>query len=183
MPATQHQELLLVGVCGPPHGVRGEVKVIPETDDLQRLLDLEQFWIGTSADDAGERKVASARLQTGRRGPVVLVHFEGLVDREGAETLRRLRVYARPDDLPPLDEGDVYLHDLPGLEVFAETEGGEVERVGVISDVIEGVAQDLFVVRREGQPDALIPDVEAIVTEVDLDARRVTIRPPEGLLD
>lgn len=183
MTTTERDSLLLVGVCGPPHGVRGEVKVIPQTDDPQRLLGLERVWLGPTPADAAEIAVVGARPQPGRRGLVVLTRFEGVTDRSAAEALRRLHVYASPDDLPPLEEDEIYLHDLRGLEVLARTGDGAPELVGVVTDVIEGVAQDLLVVRRQGLPDALVPDVEEIVVDVDLDARTITILPPEGLLD
>jgi len=176
------QSLLLIGVCGPPHGVKGEVKVIPETDDPERLLDMQRVWMGASPETAVERVVERSRLQTAKRGLVVLMHFEGVADRDAAETFRRSRVYARIDDLPALGEGQHFLHDMLGLEVFSETDHGP-ERVGVIADVIEGVAQDLLVVRREALPDVMVPDVDEIVIAVDIEARTITIRPPEGLLD
>lgn len=182
MSTDLQQDLLLVGVCGPPHGVKGEVKVIPETEDPERLLSLERVWVGLSAEEASERKVGKARIQSGKRGAVVLMHFDAVTSRDAAEALRRHRVYARVEDLPALAEGQYFLHDLLGLEVFAESKNG-TERVGVIADVIEGVAQDLFVVRREGLPDALVPDVDEIVVDIDMEARTLTIRPPEGLLD
>jgi len=181
METVDRDNLLLIGVCGPPHGVTGEVKVIPETDDPSRLLDLEKVWLGSSAKDAEPRAVESARFQTAKRGLIVLLRLRGVASREVAEGLRRQRVYALQDDLPPLADDDLFLHDILGLNVLLEDDAASP--IGVVSDVIEGVAQDLIVVQRPGLPDALIPDVEEIVIDVDIDAGTITIRPPEGLLD
>lgn len=176
---TEPDSLLLVGTCGRPHGVRGEVKVVPETDDPERLLGLEQLFVGAEPERARALTVETIRFQPTRRGLVVLVQFEGVVGREGADLLRGQHVYAAEADLPPLDEGEVFLHDLIGLAVV--TDAGDA--VGTVEDVLTGGAQPLLVVRREGKPDALVPDVDEIVTDLDLDAGQITIRPPEGLLD
>ena len=179
MTSADPDSLLLVGTCGPPHGVRGEIKVIPETDDPERLADLAQVFVGPSPERTRAYAVEAVRLHPTKRGVVALVRFGRIADRDAADALRGLGVYAAESDLPALDEGEVFLHDLIGLDVV--TEDGEA--VGTVKDVLTGIAQDLFVVQRDGQPDALIPDVDEIVTEIDLDAERITIRPPEGLLD
>lgn len=184
MPNPESDSLYLVGVCGPPHGVKGEVKVVPETDDPERLLHLERVWVGTSAGAAAQRAVKGARFQTSKRGVVALLHFEGIATREAADVLRKQRVYAHEDDLPDAEDAGFYLHDIVGLAVLLEREeGAEPERVGEVADVVEGVAQNLLVVRRPGQADTLVPDVPEIVVDIDLDARTVTLHPPEGLLD
>ena len=163
---------------GRPHGVSGEVKVIPETDDPDRLRGLDRLFVGASAESARVRAIAGLRFQPNKHGVAALVKFEGVAGREGAELLRGQSVYAAEDDLPPLEEGEVFVHDLIGLAVV--TEDGDA--VGTVTDVMLG-AQDLLVVKRDGKPDALIPDVDEIVTLVDLDAEQITIAPPEGLLD
>lgn len=182
MPAIDPDQLLLVGVCGPPHGLLGEVKVIPQTDDPQRLVALGRVFVGEALAVAVERRVVTSRIQTPRRGPVVLMRMEGVEGREAAEQLRKQRVYALAEDLPERQAGEMYLHELHGLEVFIEAEG-EFERIGVVVDTVAGVAQDLLVVGREGRSDLLVPDVPEIVTAVDPVAGRVVIDPPEGLID
>ena len=171
--------LLLVGRVIRAHGVQGEVKVLPETDDPARLLDLATVYLGARAEDARPQAVVSARLQPTRRGPLAILRLEGVDAREAADRLRSLQVYAREADLPPLAEDELFLHDLIGLQV--ETEEGEA--VGVVKDVLEMPGQDLYVVAREGRPEVMIPAVPAFVAEVDLEAERLVIRPIEGLLD
>lgn len=179
MTPVDPDSLLLVGTCGPPHGVRGEVKVIPETDDPERLAALDRVFVGADAERARERTVEAMRFHPTKRGVVALVHFAGIGDRDMAELLRGQGVYASEADLPALEGDDVFLHDLLGLDVVTE-DGTDV---GTVEDVMTGGAQNLLVVRRPGQPDALVPDVDEIVTSIDLDAARITIRPPEGLLE
>ncbi|MEP0548253.1 MAG: ribosome maturation factor RimM [Rhodothermales bacterium] len=179
MNPVEPDSLILVGTCGPPHGVRGELKVIPETDDPGRLADLESLFLGPSPERARARTVEGIRFQTTKRGTVALVTFAGVPDREAADALRGLSVFAVESDLPALAEGEVFLHDLIGLGVVTE----DGEDVGTVQDVLTGGAQRLLLVKRPGRPDALVPDVDAIVTDINLDAGQITIAPPEGLLD
>src|SRR5690606_12968758 len=114
----------------------------------------------------------------------VLRRLGGVDAREDAEALRGLSVYAAEADLPPLEAGEVYLHDLIGLTAWTVDEAGEpAEAVGIVRDVLEGGAQLLFVVARDGVPDVLVPDVPEIVRAVDVGAGRLLLDPPEGLFD
>lgn len=126
--------------------------------------------------------IEGARFQYPKGGGlVVLLKLEGVDDRDEAKTLSGLKLFASEDDLPPLEEGEIYLHDLIGFEVFErEDSSGDLLYRGLVSDVLEG-GQRLLVVEREGEPDVLVPDVEPIVEEVDIADRRVIVNPPEGL--
>lgn len=186
MPHPAPDTLLLVGRCGRPHGVRGEVEVVPETDDPARLAALESFWVGASPERAEERAVESIRFKPFKGGAVTgILKLQGTEGRDGADALRRVNLYADPSALPPLEPGEVYIHDLIGYSVVLQgaQDAPESEPVGTVKDVLTGAAYPLFVVAREGQPDALVPDVEPIVVALDPDARRLVIDPPEGLLE
>lgn len=174
--------LILVGICGPAHGIKGEVKVIPETDDPERLLALKQLWIGMDRSAASPFAVQASRLQTTRHGLTLLAHLEGISDRTVAETFKRRKVYALEEDLPG-DNGEMYVHDLIGLRAMILNEDDSQTEAGEVVDVLEGIAQDLLVVRRDGLSDVLVPDVDEFVVDVDLDAGILTLRPPEGLFD
>ena len=171
--------LLLVGRVVRAHGVRGEIKVLPETDDAERLRELEAVYIGAGAETAARYDVAGTRPQPTKRGLLLVFQLEGVAVREEAEALRGLPVFAREEDLPPLAEDEFFLHDLVGLGV--ETDAGEP--VGVVREVLDLPAHPVCVVAREGKPDALIPAVPEFIVEVDLEAERLVIRPVEGLLD
>ena len=94
-------------------------------------------------------------------------------------------MFAHEDDLPPLDDGEVYLHDLIGLAVFevGEDEQPHEAPLGTVRDVLEGGAQLLFAVARKGESDVLVPDVPEIVRAIDLDAGYILVALPDGLLD
>jgi 16S rRNA processing protein RimM len=175
---TSPDELLRMGYVVRAHGVRGAFKVIPETDDPSRFEKLEFVYLGRSPAEARPVRVQQVQYQPTRRGLLVLLQVETIVDRDAAEALRGQGVYARAGDLPALEEGEFYLHDLIGLQV--ETEEGEV--VGTVAEVLEMPAHLIYVVERPGRPQALIPGVEAFVRELDFERRRLVVRLIEGLL-
>jgi 16S rRNA processing protein RimM len=185
MPAALPTDLVLMGRCGRAHGVHGEVKVFPETDDPGRFAGLDRVFVGPSSSQARPFRVETVRYQYPKGLVVVLLGLEEVEGREAAEALVHQRVYASQADLPPLAEGEVYLHDLVGMTVVEVDEAGAPvgEPLGVVRDVLEGLAQDLVAVARGGQPDVLVPDVPEIVVGVDKEGRRLLVRPPEGLFE
>ena len=180
---TDSDSLLLIGRLGRPHGIRGDVKVTPETDDPTRLADLTRVFAGATPETAREHAVRGVRFQYPKGRTVVLLALDGADSPEAAEALRGLNLYAYTDDLPPLGDGEAFLHDLAGLAVWAVDDAGEpTERLGTVRDVYDG-AQLLFAVSREGKPEVLLPDVEEFVAALDLLGRRLLVRPPVGLFD
>ncbi|MDQ3986278.1 MAG: ribosome maturation factor RimM [Actinomycetota bacterium] len=160
---------LLAAEVGKPHGLSGEVYVVPISDDPTR------FDPGSVLlrEDGTTVAVESARRHRER----LLVKFAGVNDRESAEVLRG-PLYVTPDALRELEEDEYWPHELVGCAVFDTAE----RRIGEIEAVTPGAAQDLLSVRT---PRGLksIPAVKEMILEVDLAARRVTVDPPEGLLD
>jgi len=118
--------------------------------------------------------VEGSHLHKGNR---LLVKFEDVDSREGAEAIRG-PVYVDQSERRSLDDGEYWPEDLLGCRVIT-IDGNEV---GEVSQVIEGPAQDLLEVSREGGT-WLVPLVKDLVVEVDLEGRRVTIDPPSGLVD
>jgi 16S rRNA processing protein RimM len=111
------------------------------------------------------------------KGDRLLVKFEGVDSRDAAELIRGA-VYVIEDQRRSLEEGEYWPQDLVGCRVL--TVAGD--EVGQIAEVVEGPAQDLISVDDGGRT-FLVPLVKEIVVEVDVDARRVTIDPPAGLVD
>ena len=178
--AVNPDDLLLVGRIGKTHGVRGEVKVIPETDDPERFASLDVVFLGRTPEDAAPHPVTSVRFQQSKRGLTVVLGLEGIETVEQAAALRQQAVFAFEEDLPPLDDDEFFLHDLIGLDVVTE----EGERIGAVKDVLELPAHLVYVVTRPDKPDALIPAVPAFIADVDVHgAQRLVVRPIEGLFD
>lgn len=160
---------MLAGQIGKPHGLGGEVYVVRISDDPRRFEPGSQLL----HEDGRALVVSEARTHRNR----FLVRFEGFEDRDAADTLRGA-LFVPAGEARELEAGEFWEHDLEGLEVV-HTRTGEV--VGVVSHVLAGAAQDLLAIDTDAG-ERLVPLVAEIVTEVDVEARRVSIDPPEGLL-
>ena len=177
--AVEKGSLLLMGRIFRAHGVRGEVKVWPETDDPGRFRELSTVFLGADPEHARPQAVESVRFQQTRRGTMVVLKLKGVETREAAEALRKTDVFARREDLPPLAEGEFFFDDLIGLAVVDEAGAA----LGRVRDVLEMPAHEILLVEREGGAEAMVPAVAPFLVDVDFDAGCVVIRPIEGLLD
>ena len=167
---------IAVGQIARAHGIKGEVTVAVRTDDPDMRF-VPGTTLATEPPDRGPLTVAAIRWHSGR----LLVTFEGVRDRNGAEDLRGTVLVLDSAEIPaPDDPDEFYDHQLIGLGVV--TAAGDA--VGEVTDVLHH-GQDLLVVRRKpaAGTDALIPFVSAIVTDVDVAGGRLVIDPPPGLLD
>ena len=159
---------LLAGEIGKPHGIAGEVYVLPISDDPRR------FEPGSVLQkDETELVVAGAR----RHGNRLLVKFEGVDSRDDAERLRG-PLFVPSAQARALDEDEFWPHDLAGCELA--TPDGRVH--GRIVEVVAGSAHDLLVVETSSGR-RMVPFVKDIVRDVDVHGRRVVVEPPAGLLD
>jgi 16S rRNA processing protein RimM len=165
--------LVAVGRIVRPQGRRGEVRVEPLTDVPERLADLRECWLVPPA--AGERHDVEAVWFQGRvpvvklAGSATMTDAQALVGR--LVTIPRAAVRRLPPDR-------YYAFDLVGCVV--ETPEGAT--LGTIAEVLSGPEHDYWTVQR-GDRAWPLPAVAAIVERVDLTARRVVVRPPEGLVE
>ncbi len=159
-----------VGRINATWGLRGHVKVTPLTSNPQRIQP------GAVLLVRGEpREVLDVRYPKGF--PCVV--FEGYEDATAANALRGTLIEIEDADLPALDAGEYYVHDLVGLEVVT-TEG---ERLGRLAEVLRTGANDVYIVRRKGERDLLLPAIGDVIAEVDLDGGRMVVELLPGLLD
>ncbi|MBE3000068.1 ribosome maturation factor RimM [Nocardiopsis sp. HNM0947] len=165
---------LVVGRIGRAHGIRGDVAVEVRTDDPGARF-ADGTVLLTDPASAGPLTISSTRNHSGR----LLVRFEGVRDRNAAEALRGTVLQVESADVAPLDDPDEFHdHELIGLAV--QTPDGT--QVGEVTDVLHH-AQDVLVVERPGGEEALVPFVGPLVPEIDVEAGRLVIDPPPGLLD
>jgi 16S rRNA processing protein RimM len=176
-PTDSSTSELLAGVAVRAHGLRGEVVVDVHTDSPEERFAPGAVLIARRAGaPEGVLTVESARPHSGR----LLVRFVQVPDRSAAEGMRGTRLLVSTEALaPPEDPDEFHVHQLEGLR--AELEDGTV--VGTVREVIYGPGGELLVLARPDLPDALVPFVRAIVPTVELEAARVVLTPPEGLLD
>jgi 16S rRNA processing protein RimM len=169
-------DLVVIGEVVRPHGVRGAVRVTLQTDRPERFDGLHECVLWDPASDT--RRRASIREVHRQGDDAVLLSLGGYDSPEAARALvGQLIALPRSEALPP-PPGHAYPWQLAGCRV--ELEDGSL--VGELSSVEPSPAHDLWVVRGP-EREHLIPAVPEIVLEVDLEAKRVVIRPPEGLLE
>lgn len=166
--------LMKLGKILRPHGIRGEVRMLVYTAYPDQIAHIEEVFIGTE-DDFDTYEVETVRFH--RDG--VLLKFEGIDDRNAAETLRDLLVLVPIELGAPLEEGEYYTYELMGVSVF--TDAGEF--IGIIEEIWETGANDVFVLRGSQRGEVLIPDTEEVVQSIDLDAQKMIITPIPGLLN
>ncbi|WP_326700096.1 ribosome maturation factor RimM [Streptomyces sp. NBC_01754] len=166
---------LVVARIGRAHGIKGEVTVEVRTDEPELRLGPGAV-LATDPADQGPLTIESGRVHSGR----LLLRFENVRDRTAAEALRNILLIAEVDPAQlPEDEEEFYDHQLIDLDVVL-ADGTEVGRITEISHL---PSQDLFIVERPDGSEVMIPFVEEIVAEIDLEEQRAVITPPPGLID
>ena len=156
---------VVIGVVVAPHGVRGTVKV-RATGSGRHLRE------GVEPVVAGRPRRIS-RVRETPKG--FLIDLEGIEDRSGAAAFRGAELMLDRRELDTPQEGEFYVGDLVGLTAMSDA--GMV--VGTVAETFETSAHEILVVRNEGDV-LFVPLTLEHVPEVDLDARRVVVRPPEG---
>ncbi|MDO5731863.1 ribosome maturation factor RimM [Corynebacterium sphenisci] len=183
--------MVQIGRVTKPHGVRGEVRVEPSTDDPAGRFAPGAVLRGVQAGRERALTVAAARPHQGR----LLLRFEEIPDRTAAESLRGMRFLA--EAVPDAAGEAHYDHELVGLRVLdcgavdaevAEArayEGAQPEPVdvGEVAGVVRTPAQRLLRVALDAGGEALVPYVRAIVPIVDVEQGAIVITPPAGLLE
>ncbi|MGI6767223.1 MAG: ribosome maturation factor RimM [Lentihominibacter sp.] len=158
------------------HGLNGEIKVYNYSDSIDIYRRTRVMYFGDRLIE-----IRGVREQKG----MVLLKLEGIDDRDGAERMRGTEVFVTEEDLPELPEGQYYVRDLIGMEVLlAEDCDGykSGENLGIVTDVIQRTAQDLFEVEAGDGRKVLIPRVPEFVININEDKRVITVRLIEGML-
>lgn len=160
-----------VGLIGKPFGLRGHVTVRVETDDEER------FVVGSAFPGPAGSDLVIDDVMDAERG--IVLRFEGYDTRPLAEELRGHVLTIAEDERRQLDEDEYWPDDLVGSTVVDQA--GEI--VGTVTAVVEGPAQERLAIRTESGLDVEIPFVSAIVTDVDLELRTVTVDVIPGLIE
>ena len=161
-----------VGVITGTHGLRGEVKVYPTTDEPARFLDLEQVILDTGRE---ERVLKLRSVKFFKK--FVILGFEGMDRIEDVERLKGAELLIPREDAYELEEGEYFIPDLLGLKVVTD----DARELGVIRDVIETGANNVYVVKNEDGKEILIPAIPQCILEVSLEEGRMTVHLLPGL--
>lgn len=166
------EDLLQIGVITTTHGVRGEVKVFPTTDDPMRFKKLKQVILDTGKEQI-ELEVAGARFFKN----LVILKFKGIDNINDVEQYRQKSLYVTRENAVPLGENEYFIADLIGLKVVSD----EGEKLGTLSDVLQTGANDVYVVSKENTPDLLIPAIRDCIRQVDIESGTMQVHLLAGL--
>lgn len=169
-------EYLNVGKIVNTHGIRGEVRVISQTDFPE-----QRYKKGAELTLFQEGKKPLKLVVSGHRKHknFDLLTFEGYPNINDVEQFRDGILKVSENDLTDLEENEYYYYEIIGLDVIDE----QGQHLGKVKEILSPGANDVWVVQRKGKKDALIPYIDSVVKVIDLDASEVHVEIPEGLLD
>ena len=173
MKGSTKMEFLEVGKIINTHGLRGDVKVVSWTDYPEDFEEIPCVYVKTRK---GEEKLTVSNVKYQKNN--LIVKFKEIADINEAERYKGLVIRADREDLGELEEGVYYIADLIGLEVYDEN-----GKVGIIADVFNTGANDIYDIKREGKKNLLLPVIDEAVKEIDMENKRVLVHIMEGLDD
>lgn len=176
--AADAAEYLAVGTVQKPHGIRGELFVKVETDRPTLVFTVGRVLRVAGADGTPAGPVLTVERARPFKGGILLKAAELTARSPELDELRGRSLLISRDEAAPLDEGEVFFHDLVGMRVVA---GGE--EVGTVADVYEYPSGHLLSVRRRGKAELMLPFVAEMIRRMDVAERVLEIDPPAGLLE
>lgn len=168
------ENLLKVGIISSTHGIRGEVKVFPTTDDVQRFKRLKNVLLD-SGKEKRNLKIQSVKFFK----QFVILKFEEIDDINDVEKYKGSSLYVTRDQAVKLKKDEYFIADLIGLRVIAEEEKLE----GILKDVMETGANDVYVIELSNGRELLLPAIKECVLSVDIEKGEMQIHLLDGLLD
>jgi 16S rRNA processing protein RimM len=165
-PSSSEPVFLVVGRLVRAHGVNGEIRMEVKTDFPERLRKGRTVYLG---EEHWPVKLAGVRAAD----QALLIRLEGITDREQAALLRGKEVAVQAESLPKLPEGQYYHHQLIGIQVVDESG----QELGVLDQILETGANDVYVIKPQEGPELLLPAIADVIQSVDIENRRMTVRP------
>lgn len=168
------EDLLQVGIITSTHGVRGEVKVYPTTDDPRRFRRLKEVVL-----DTGREKLKLEIEGVKFFKQFVILKFKGLDNMNDIEKYRQKSLYVTRKNAVRLQKDEYFIADLIGLKVQDE----DGKELGTVKDVIETGANDVYEVEMPDGKSLLLPAIKQCILNVDVENGTMQVHVLEGLLD
>ena len=167
------QKRLEVGQIVNTFGIKGEIKVTPFTNDIRRFDDLKKVYVKTRKESK-LYNVENARYHKN----MVLLKLKGINTPEEAEILRNAFLEIDREDAIPLEEGTYFIADLLGLEVYTD----EGKLLGRVNDIYNTGSKDIYVIKDELGKQVLLPGIDEVIKEVDLNNGKIIVHLIPGLV-
>ena len=168
------EQLLQVGVISSTHGIRGEVKVFPTTDDPDRFRKLKQVILDTGRE---QKSLEIEGVKFFKQ--FVILKFKGIDNINDIEMYKQRELWIPREEGQDLEEDEYYIADLIGMKVYTEDES----YLGVLKDVLATGANDVYEVKMENGKDVLIPAIGQCILNVDVEHETMQVHLLEGLLE
>ena len=167
------EQLLQVGVISSTHGVRGEVKVFPTTDDVKRFKKLKKVIL-----DTGKEQLPLEIEGVKFFKQFVILKFRGIDNINDIEQYKGKRLLVDREHAVKLKKDEYFIADMIGMDVF--TEDGEL--FGALKDVMETGANDVYIIEMSDGKEVLVPAIKQCILDVDIENRKMVIHLLEGLV-
>lgn len=167
------EDMLKVGVITSTHGVRGEVKVFPTTDDPARFKKLKKVML-----DTGKETISLEIQEVRYFKQLVILKFKGIDNINDIEKYKKCSLLVLREDAVPLEEDEYFIADMIGMEVVTE----DGESFGTLKDVLQTGANDVYVVTDIRGEEVLLPAIKECILKVDMKSRKMVVHLMDGLI-
>ena len=168
------KEEVNIGLILGPFGVKGELKIMPLTDDPSRITELTDVLVGKENEESQPYNVLKVRVHKN----LVIIKLKGINTREESIVLKNSYLRISRSQLKELGEDQFYISDLEGMDVYLQ----DGSRLGNIKEVIKTGANDIYSVTGDKKT-YLIPAIKEVIKMVDVENKKIVIEPIVGLLD
>lgn len=159
-------EKIVVGRIVAPHGVRGDLRVLPEIDKVELFQNIKRIFFGNKP-----YKIISSRPHKN----IYIMKVEGVTDRNTSENMVGLSASLPESEIPPCEEGEYYCFELLDMEVYDE----ENNFVGILVEIIETGANDVYTVVDKDKKEIYLPAIPSCIKSVDVENNKMTVKLPE----
>lgn len=167
------EQMLQVGVITATHGIRGEVKVYPTTDDATRFDDLKRVIL-----DAGKQQIPLEIQSVKYFKQFVILKFKGIDNINDIERYKKCPLLISREDAVDLEEDEYFIADIIGMEVYTE----DGSHFGTMKDVMETGANDVYIIDSKEYGEVLLPAIKECILNVDEEEGKITVHIMDGLL-
>lgn len=160
------------------HGIKGEVKIYPYTDNLEAILKLKSIYLGNeiSENESGKEMIKVKSIKIHKN--MFIAMLENIDSMEKAEKLKDKYVFKELEKAEDLEEDEYYVKDLIGLNVYLE----DGEEFGIVKDVMNTGANDIYTISTKSHGEVLIPAIKDVVKKIDIENKKIYISLMEGLI-
>ena len=170
------EDLYQVGAITQTHGIKGEVKVFPLTDDISRFKNMKHLLLDGGKDGYIELEVQNVRQQKN----IVILKFKGIDNINDIEKYKGRGLYVTKENRVELKEDEYFIADLIGVKVYLDTD--ENIEFGEITDVLQTGANDVYEIEMTNGSSVLVPAIKDCIKAVDMENNKMIIHLLDGLL-